>query len=99
MNNKKLIFSRSKGNKISRTFKVFFDENLKSYELIFFLFDRTDPLIKDKLKGVRPKRILLDKKVFFFDDLRNVDFSRLPSRDLTSRFIESMPITGSNFND
>lgn len=83
-----LIFSKSKGNKISRSIKVFFQGD--SYKLIYMKFDRTDPLIKDKLKGVKSKRILLDKKIFYIDNLALIDIDSLPSKDLTLEFLDSL---------
>lgn len=86
--NSNLIFSRSKGNKISRSIKVFFEHD--RYKLVYMRFDRTDPLIKDKLKGVKPKRILLDKKVYYIEKLSMINVDTLPSKDLTTKFLESM---------
>lgn len=85
---KNLIFSKSRGNKISRSIKVYCQG--ESYKLIYMKFDRTDPLIKDKLKGIKSKRILLDKKVFYIDNLSFIDINKMPSKDLTKEFLDSL---------
>ncbi|WP_434523840.1 hypothetical protein [Photorhabdus asymbiotica] len=84
IDNEELLFSKSTGNRFSRTFQVFYDGN--RYHLRFLRFERTDPLISEKAKGIKQKRYLVEKKEYFFDKLDNIDFNKLPFKDLTGKF-------------
>ncbi|CDL86643.1 hypothetical protein [Xenorhabdus cabanillasii] len=84
IDHEKLLFSKSSGNRFSRTFQVFYDG--RRYHLRFLRFERTDPLISEKEKGIKPKRYLVGKKEYYFDNLRNIDFDKLPFKDLTQYF-------------
>lgn len=89
MKTKKILFTKSKGNKKSRTLKVYFDGS--EYTLSFYYFDRTDPLIIEKAMGIKPKRILIKERTFTFNSLESVDYENLPNQDLVSFFLDYKP--------
>ncbi|WP_323086588.1 hypothetical protein [Providencia alcalifaciens] len=85
-----IVFRKVKGNTFSECFTAFY--NGEKYKLVFQKFKRDQVSKEDKLKGIKPRRVLLQETKHYFTTLENVEFSLLPCKELTKLFCEEFKL-------
>ncbi|HGJ5856155.1 hypothetical protein [Arsenophonus nasoniae] len=82
------IYHRKAGGKLRKMLTVYSDG--EKFKLSFLIMDRTDPTRSEKAKGIKPKRIILMDKAFFFDNMEDLrlNIKHMPLSEMIVDFIK-----------
>lgn len=83
------IYHRKAGGKLRKMLTVYSDG--EKFKLHFLIMDRTDPTRSEKAKGIKPKRIILMDKAFFFDNMEDLSLNikHMPLSDMIVDFMKN----------
>ncbi|EGY28700.1 hypothetical protein Rin_00013610 [Candidatus Regiella insecticola 5.15] len=83
------IYHKKSGSKLRKMLTVYSDG--EKFQLRFLIMDRTDPTRLEKANGIKPKRIILMDKEFFFDNMKDLrsNIKHMPLSEMVVDFMKN----------